>query len=152
MLASMARHGIDLGLVRRLPGVATSATILPIRPNGERPAWHVPGAAAVFTVAPEDQDAALDAAIVHVGGTGLLAHVRWRARAPRAGARQGAGAHHHLRSDPGDRGDLGLVEPLLPYVDYFLPSIEEASAMSGLSAPDEVARFFLDRGVEASAR
>ncbi|MFZ1431133.1 MAG: carbohydrate kinase family protein, partial [Geminicoccaceae bacterium] len=40
MLANMQRHGLDVGLVRRLPGVATSATMLPVRPNGERPAWH----------------------------------------------------------------------------------------------------------------
>lgn len=151
MLASMARHGIDLALVQRLPGVATSATILPIRPNGERPAWHVPGAAAVFTVAPEDQDAALDAAIVHVGGTGLLRTFDGEpARRVLARAKElGRTTTFDLIQATGET--LGLVEPLLPYVDYFLPSIEEASAMSGLSAPDEVARFFLDRGVGVCA-
>jgi sugar/nucleoside kinase (ribokinase family) len=34
LLANMRRHGIDVGLVRRLAGVATSATMLPVRPNG----------------------------------------------------------------------------------------------------------------------
>ena len=43
VIAAMARHGVDTaGLVRKA-GVQTSATILPIRPNGERPAFHVPG-------------------------------------------------------------------------------------------------------------
>ena len=42
--AAMARHGVDTsGLVRKR-GAQTSATILPIRANGERPALHVPGA------------------------------------------------------------------------------------------------------------
>ena len=35
-------------------------------------ALHVPGTAALFDVADEDYDAALDAKVVHVGGTGLL--------------------------------------------------------------------------------
>ena len=44
LVAAMAGHGVDTaGLVRK-SGVQTSATILPIRPNGERPALHVPGA------------------------------------------------------------------------------------------------------------
>ena len=38
LAAALRRHGVDTaGLVRK-PGVQTSATILPIRPNGERPA------------------------------------------------------------------------------------------------------------------
>ncbi|HET7411561.1 MAG TPA: carbohydrate kinase family protein, partial [Pararhizobium sp.] len=40
-----------------------------------------------------------------------------------------------------------LVEDLLPNTDYFMPSIEEAQALSGLKDRDDVARFFLDRGV-----
>ncbi|WP_200841065.1 carbohydrate kinase family protein, partial [Geminicoccus flavidas] len=46
---------------------------------------------------------------------------------------------------PGEDG-LALVEPLLPFVDYFMPSIEEARVLSGMEDPVEAARFFLDRG------
>jgi sugar/nucleoside kinase (ribokinase family) len=54
VIAAMARHGVDTaGLVRKA-GVQTSATILPIRPNGERPAFHVPGATRLFTRADID--------------------------------------------------------------------------------------------------
>lgn len=38
ILASYARLGIDCSLVQRTAQQETSATILPIRPNGERPA------------------------------------------------------------------------------------------------------------------
>lgn len=151
MLANMRRHGVEVGLVRRLPGVATSATILPVRPNGERPAWHVPGAAALFTLAPEEDGAALDATFVHVGGTGLLRSFdgeptrRVLARAKELGRT----TTFDLIQATGET--LGLVEPLLPHIDYFLPSIEEASEMSGLADPDDVARFFLDRGVGVCA-
>jgi sugar/nucleoside kinase (ribokinase family) len=54
VIAAMARHGVDTaGLVRK-NGAQTSATILPIRPNGERPAFHVPGATRLFTRAGVD--------------------------------------------------------------------------------------------------
>ena len=44
IVAILRRHGVDTaGLVRK-PGLQTAATMLPIRPNGERPALHVSGA------------------------------------------------------------------------------------------------------------
>jgi len=60
--------GVDATLLLRLAG-ATSATILPIRPNGERPALHVPGANAIFNatdLTDEQRDAVLSARAVHV--------------------------------------------------------------------------------------
>ena len=44
-------------------------------------------------------------------------------------------------------GTLDLVRPALPYVDYFIPSIEEARAMCPLSDAADIARFFRDLGV-----
>jgi sugar/nucleoside kinase (ribokinase family) len=38
---------------------------------------------------------------------------------------------------------------VLPYTDYFMPSIEEAQALCGLSDHGDTARFFLDMGVKA---
>ena len=68
--AAMARHGVDTSGLARKTGVQTSATILPIRPNGERPALHVPG-----------RDAA----------------ARARRRRPGPGARQPRAAHRRAR-------------------------------------------------------
>lgn len=44
LLMLLAKEGVDSRFVLRKPGQRTSATILPIRPNGERPALHAPGA------------------------------------------------------------------------------------------------------------
>jgi sugar/nucleoside kinase (ribokinase family) len=48
MLAKLKRYGVDCTLVKRVVGVPTSSTILPVRPNGERPALHVRGSASTF--------------------------------------------------------------------------------------------------------
>ena len=45
--------------------------------------------------------------------------------------------------------DLSLVAPLLPYTDYFMPSEEEAMALSGLCDLEEIAKFLLDQGAGA---
>lgn len=151
MLNSLGRKGVDTTLIERCKGVPTSATILPVRPNGERPALHVPGSAAHFRVAPEHEDAALDARVVHFGGTGLLKafdgaptlHLIKKAKA--------LGRTTTFDLIQANPETIALVEPLLPYIDYFIPSIDEAGEMAGRTDPDDVARFFLDRGVGTCA-
>jgi sugar/nucleoside kinase (ribokinase family) len=44
LLALLERDGVDTGLLVRRDDVQTSASVLPIRPSGERPAFHVVGA------------------------------------------------------------------------------------------------------------
>jgi len=39
---------------------------------------------------------------------------------------------------------LSLVAPFLPYTGYFMPSNEEAIALSGLSDFEEIIQFLLD--------
>ena len=40
-----------------------------------------------------------------------------------------------------------LVEPLLPHIDYFVPSIEEARTLTGCANPGDVSAWFKSRGV-----
>src|ERR1019366_3809989 len=47
LIRALNGFGVDASHVIRKPGVQTSASILPIRPNGDRPALHAIGANAV---------------------------------------------------------------------------------------------------------
>jgi sugar/nucleoside kinase (ribokinase family) len=69
---TMQSYGIETHHLRRKAGVQTSATMLPIRPNGERPALHVPGANGALTLEDIDFDAIAQADFLHVGGTSLM--------------------------------------------------------------------------------
>ena len=51
VVAAMTRHGVEVTGLSRKRGAQTSATILPIRANGERPALHVPGATPLLELA-----------------------------------------------------------------------------------------------------
>ena len=61
VLLTLNKHGVDTSAMQRLKGVPTSATILNVRPNGDRPALHVRGASDHFDVAPAMYDQVFDA-------------------------------------------------------------------------------------------
>ncbi len=145
------RHGVDTALLAIAEGIPTSATILPIRANGERPALHNRGASDAFSLAEADYAAALDARFVHVGGTGLLGAFDGEPTRAFLAAARAAGRATTFDLIAVGPEHFDLVEPLLPLIDYFLPGIEEASEMSGRADPLEAARFFLDRGVQTVA-
>ena len=146
VLMTLAKHGIDVSAMQRLPGVPTSATILNVRPNGDRPALHVRGASDHFDVPAAMYDQVFDAPIVHLGGTGLLRRLDGPASVTllTEAKRRGRIVTFDLIATNADT--IGIVRPLLPVIDYFMPSIEEARDMSGKSSPEDCAAFFLDAG------
>ncbi|MBU6276005.1 MAG: sugar kinase [Planctomycetes bacterium] len=146
VLHTLGKHGVDTSAMQRLPGVPTSATILNVRPNGDRPALHVRGASDHFTVPEALEDLVFDAPIVHLGGTGLLRALDGAASAALLRAAKARGRIVTFDLIAAHAGTLALVDPLLPFIDFFLPSIEEARDMSGQKTPEDCARFYLDRG------
>lgn len=146
---TMNRYGIDTsGLVRK-QGVQTSATMLPIRPNGERPALHVLGANAELTLDDIDWERFAAARHLHFGGTYLMPKMDGEptARVLRFAKEQGLSTSLDMIAI--DRPDLlEILEPALPWVDYFMPGLDEARMICGLDDRREVIRFFLERGAK----
>ncbi len=151
LLSAMQRVGIDTGAMQVAEGSDTSATILAIRPDGSRPALHVRGASDHFFIGPDMQARALEARIVHFGGTGLLAKMDGAPTASFLKAAKEAGRITTFDLIQAQRETLDLVEPLMPHVDFFMPSIDETSVMTGLDDPAACARFFLDKGARVCA-
>jgi sugar/nucleoside kinase (ribokinase family) len=149
VVSTMQRYGIHTdGLVRK-SGVQTSATMLPIRPNGERPALHVIGSNGELTFEDIDLGLVSRAKYLHVGGTPLLAKLDGQpmSRVFRHAKEHGVVTTYDLLAIP--RPDLlRKVEACLPWVDFFMPGLEEAMMMTGLSDRREVIRYFLDRGAK----
>ncbi|MFZ5675128.1 MAG: carbohydrate kinase family protein [Pseudomonadota bacterium] len=146
VLLTLGKHGIDTSAMQRLKGVATSATILNVRPNGDRPALHVRGASDHFDVPAAAYDQVFDAPIIHLGGTGLLKRLDGPASATLLKEAKKRGRTVTFDLIAASAETLAIVEPLLPHIDYFMPSIEEARDMSGQSSPEDCAKFYLDRG------
>ncbi len=148
VLSTLGRFKVDTSLMQRLEGVPTSATILNVRRNGDRPALHQRGASDHFDVPADMLDAVLAPSIIHLGGTGLLAKLDGEpsARLLVEAKKRGRTVTFDLLG--ANENTIDLLLPLLPHVDYFMPSIEEARLISGADDIQEAGRFFLDRGVK----
>lgn len=149
VLMTLQKHGVDISGMQRLAGVPTSATILNVRPNGDRPALHVRGASDHFDVLPAMYDAVFDAPIVHLGGTGLLRRLDGPASVTLLREAKARGRTVTFDLIAASAATAAIVTPLLPHIDYFMPSIEEARDMSGQASPEDCASFYLDHGATA---
>ena len=147
IIDTMQRYNIHTHSLIRKKGVQTSATMLPIRPNGERPALHVPGANRVFSLEDVDMDIVASADFLHIGGTPLMPSFDGdpMSRVFRYAKKNGTVTTYDLLALP-DPELTSKVEICLPYVDYFMPGLEEAALVSGLTDPRAIARYFLDMG------
>ena len=147
MRGILERYGVDSSGMRTHTDVPTSATMLPIRPNGERPALHVMGANAVFSATDVDLPALGAFDVVHVGGTFLMPAFDGpdAATVLAAAKEQGAITTMDVLGVQKD-GMANILRPCMPHLDYFMPNIEEAEMVSGLSTRADLAGFFLDMG------
>ena len=143
--AELEAAGVDTRLLSTLPEHRTSATILAIRSDGQRPNFHALGASMMAEITPALYEAARAAKFVHWGGVGgplldggpgatLLAHAR----------KGGAVVTCDLIS-PGPRTMAELVR-LLPHVAYFMPNTDEALMLAETDSPSMAARRFLRMG------
>ena len=147
VIDTMQRYGIDTSNLVRKPGVQTSATMLPIRPNGERPALHVVGANAELCFEDLNLEAIAGAQFLHYGGASLLPKLDGQPARRVLQYAKARGVITTLDMLGIEQPDmLGLIEPCLPYVDYFMPNIEEARMVCKLQDRLDIIRFFLDRG------
>ena len=147
VIAAMARHGVDTtGLVRK-SGVQTSATILPIRPNGERPAFHVPGATRLFTRADVDLDRIQDSRALLIGAPDALAGMTGEELAQIAGATRANGALVAVDVlHPGRPEDLDRLAPLLAVTDWFMPNGDQILALTGREEPADAIKDVMALG------
>jgi len=129
VVGSLRAAGVDTAGLRRVPGVQTSSTILPIHPDGSRPAWHVPGANSVFCSDHVDW-AAIDAAdAVHLGGLTALPALDGVPAAALLARARGRGALTTV-DFLGVHGDAAsLLAPVMPHVDIAMPNEAEVLAI-----------------------
>ncbi|MFI6559030.1 carbohydrate kinase family protein [Streptomyces sp. NPDC050534] len=128
LIQLLDRAGIDTELLVRRIDTSTSATVLPIRPNGDRPTLHLLGANVTYGLDDVPWDAVAESTHLHLGGPELIgADVAARILAH-------AKEHDVVTSvdllAPGELGTYDQIEPLLPYVDFLLPNDDQVLGFS----------------------
>ena len=147
VIAAMARHGVDTAGLIRKDGAQTSATILPIRPNGERPALHVPGATRLFGRADIDLERMRDSRALLVGAPDALAGMTGEELAHVAGVARSSGALVAVDVlHPGRPEDFERLAPLLAVTDWFMPNGDQILALTGRTEPAEAIKDVLAAG------
>lgn len=140
--------GVDISGMARIPSSRTSSSIVTTRANGLRPALHLRGATGDFFVDDAMLPMVIDARVVHLGGVGLMDRMDDAGRTTEiARAAQAHGAITTADVFAASPADMPDVAQILPHTDYFMPSIEEASALTGITDRADLAQFFIDRGV-----
>lgn len=138
---------INTELLQTIAGGRTSSSIVTTRADGSRPVLHLKGATGDFYVEERDFDRVTDARVVHFGGVGLMNRMDQGQNARLAQHAKQRGAITTLDVFASSQAELQAVEQMLPHTDYFLPSIEEAQALTGRSDLHGTAEYFLERGV-----
>jgi sugar/nucleoside kinase (ribokinase family) len=150
LVEELRRHGVDTRGLVRLTGVQTGASILPIRPNGDRPALTVRGANARFSIADIDRSLLQGAAVVHLGAPDVLVGLSADDLTEIASSARAHGATVTMDVlTSGEDGALARLTPALAYVRYFMPNEEQLCSFTGESDLTQAARRIIALGVEA---
>lgn len=129
LLALLGREGVDTtGLVRK-DAHQTSASVIPVRANGDRPAWHCIGANGAFTLDDLDRSALAGTTHLHLGGPEFLG-------GPAAGELLAWAREQGMTTSvdvlaPGDPDLLAWIADALPHTDFLLPNDEQVRGFTG---------------------
>ncbi|MEU9171124.1 carbohydrate kinase family protein [Streptomyces sp. NPDC048420] len=124
----LEKAGIDTSLLVRRIDTSTSATVLPIRPNGDRPTLHLLGANITYGLDDVPWDAVAAASHLHLGGPELIG-AEVAARILAYAKEHGVVTSVDLLA-PGELGTFDQIEPLLPYIDFLLPNEDQVLGFS----------------------
>ncbi len=148
LIRALNGFGVDTSHVIRKPGVQTSASILPIRPNGDRPALHVIGANARFAIDDVPWPLIERAAHLHLGGSDSMRGLgRDGAAEILRRARDGGATTSMDILSEGSPKLLSILKPCLPFVDWFMPNADQACKLTESHAPEEAALRLLGLGM-----
>ena len=145
---TMTGYGVNVDHLLTDPDRQTSASLLPIRADGSRPALHVIGANAGLREEDVPWDVVAQAQVFHLGGLFVLPGIdgepagRILQKAKELGLTTTVDFLMSPRPDAAE-----LLEPVLPHVDYLMPNIEEAGWLVGTEDRAEIITWLHAKGV-----
>jgi sugar/nucleoside kinase (ribokinase family) len=148
LVAMLGRLGVETDRLARKEGVQTSASVLPIRPGGERPALHVIGANASLARDDLPWDVIEQADTLHLGGPEFVMEIG--PEIMRFCREHGVRTTADVLAD-GWPELLDMIMPSLEHVDWLLPNADQAMKLTGTSDAESAGRALIERGVGACA-
>jgi sugar/nucleoside kinase (ribokinase family) len=147
LLTLLDRFGVDTSLLVRRAEIQTSSSVLPIRPDGSRPAFHVVGANATYSAADAPWDAISEAGFLHLGAPEFMGGEE-AAKILSFARGRGVVTSADILA-PGDQAPaiLDWIAPGFEHLDYLLPNDEQVLGLTGAEDLLDGCRALLERGV-----
>lgn len=145
----MKEQGVDTKGLKRDKNTQTSVSVVLSASDGERTFLHCVGTNGTFSIEDVDWDVISDADYVFVTGTYLLNTFDGDQTAEflKKCKEMGKTTLLDVCWDAKDRWGK-LLDCAMPYIDIFMPSIDEAIKISGETEPEKIADVFFERGVK----
>jgi len=152
VINALSREGVDSQGVKKDASAQTSTTMVCVHGDGERSLIHCVGANAALQEADVSFELMKGAQVLHVAGSLLMPGFDGdpTARVLKRAKEMGLITTLDTAWDGSGRW-MTTMSPVFAYVDYALPSIEEARMLTGRQDPPEVARELIARGVKTVA-
>jgi sugar/nucleoside kinase (ribokinase family) len=148
ILNALEERGIGHKGIKRDEKAGTSATMVMVAPDGERRFVHYIGANAHLIFDDIDLGMVTESSILHIAGSLVMPGIDGQPTAELLKRARLAGVTTFLDTVWDDTGRwMKTLAPCLPHIDYFVPSLPEGQALTGLDDPAQVAGALLERGV-----
>lgn len=147
VLGLLDERGVERGGVMRDPVAATSATVVLVDSAGERTFLHLPGANGEVRLDELDEEELFAGRALHLAGALVMPELDGEPAAAVLEQAKARGLTTSLDTVWDATGRWERILPSLPFVDVFVPSLAEASAISGKREPAAAAAWLRERGV-----
>ena len=148
ILQSLKENYVDTTGIRQDANTNTSFTFVSIASDGERSFCHYIGANGELNADDLNWDIIKTTKVLHVAGAFVMPKLDGQPMANVLQKAKELGITTSLDTTWDASGKwLKTLEPCLPYVDIFLPSLTEAEHLTGLSEPSDIAKFLRKYGI-----
>ena len=145
----MAEQGVNTKGLKKDDKTQTSVSVVLSASDGERTFLHCVGTNGTFSIDDVDWDVIKEADYVFVTGTYLMNTFDGQQTADflRKCQEMGKTTLLDVCWDAKDRW-ASVLDVAMPYIDIFMPSIDEAVKISGETEPEKIADVFFAKGVK----
>jgi sugar/nucleoside kinase (ribokinase family) len=149
LMDKLKAEGVEVSGLKLTDVTNTSVSLVLSGSDGERSFIHSLGANAVFNEEHIDMEIIKNCEVLFVAGSLLMPAFDGESTARILKKARELGKFTILDTAWDSTGRwMKVIEPCLPNLDLFIPSIEEAKMLSGLEDEREIAQFFMDKGAK----
>jgi len=149
LINTLKKEKVDIRGLKSTDNANTSASVVLSDNDGERSFLHCLGTNRIFTDKDVDIEVIKDCDILFVAGALLMPQFDGEPTARILKKAQELGKYTILDTAWDSTGRwMKSIGPCLPYLDLFIPSIEEAVMLSGEEDEKKIAKFFIEQGAK----